>query len=144
VAVYAVTADPQAHVDQAVKEWNLQYEAFSDPTHTLRNYLKEQGLIEVKISGGEGSTDSSFYKMHPKIKLYKHGVAQPGVLCVNEKGEKLFAWAIDPAFMNLGGATDRPVPADIWSFVKGRLSGDVKDSEPVPSMRIRGKTSILW
>ena len=43
--------------------------------------------------------------------------------------------------MNIGGATDRPVPADIWSYVKGRLSGDVKDTDPVPDMQIRGKDS---
>ena len=69
-------------------------------THTLRNYLKEQGLIEAKISGGENSTDSSFYKVHPTIKLYKYGVVQPAVLCVDTEGKKLFAWAIDPKFVS--------------------------------------------
>ena len=75
-------------------------QCFSDPTHTLRNNLKERGLIEVKISGGENSTDSGFYKVHPKIKTYKHGVVQPGVLCVDAEGKKLYAWAIDPAFVS--------------------------------------------
>ena len=49
-----------------------------------------------------------------------------------------------PLQMNLGGATDRPVPADIWSYVKGRFSGDVKESDPIPKMNIRGKTSLLF
>ena len=75
-------------------------QVFSDPTHTLRNYLNEKGLIEVKISGGENSTDSSFYKVHPKIKHYKHGVVQPAVLCVDTQGNKLYAWAINPAFVS--------------------------------------------
>ena len=69
-------------------------------THTLRNYLKEQGLVEAKISGGENSTDSSFYKVHPEIKHYKYGVVQPAVLCVDTEGKKLFAWAIDPRFVS--------------------------------------------
>ncbi len=30
------------------------------------------------MSGGDESTDSNFYKVHPYIKLYKYGVAQPG------------------------------------------------------------------
>jgi hypothetical protein len=34
------------------------------------------------------------------------------------------------------------VPADIWSFVKGKLTGKVKDSDPVPEMRIRGKDTM--
>ena len=49
-------------------------------THKLAKYLAEQKLVEIKISGGENSTDSSFYKVHPSIKHYKYGVAQPGKL----------------------------------------------------------------
>ena len=47
-------------------------------THKLVKYLAEEKLIEIKISGGENSTDSRFYKVHPAIKHYKYGVAQPG------------------------------------------------------------------
>ena len=74
----------------------MHIQIVSDPTHVLRNYLHEQGLITIKISGGENSTDSAFYKVHPLIKRYKHGVAQPGVLCVNSEKKVLFAWAVDP------------------------------------------------
>ena len=62
-------------------------QAFSDPTHTLRNYLKEQGLIEVKITDRKAS---SYFES------YVHGIAQPGVLCIDKNGTKLFSWAIDP------------------------------------------------
>lgn len=104
-------------VDQAMKEsegWDggseegtgpercpsLFLQCFSDPTHILRNYLDEKGLISIRISGGENSTDSGFYKVHPKIKNYKHGVAQPGVLCVKPDGSKIYTWAIDPSFVS--------------------------------------------
>ena len=144
MAVYGVCAEGQPDVDRAIKDWELNYEVFSDPTHTLRNYLNEKGLIEVKVSGGENSTDSGFYKVHPKIKHYKHGVVQPGVLCVTSEGQKIYAWAINPALMNLGGATDRPVPEDIWKYVKARLDDSIKKEDPVPKMRIRDKTSATF
>ena len=67
----------------------------------LRNYLDEQGLISIVVSGGENSTDSGFYKVHPKIKYYKNGVAQPGVLAVKPDKTVLFAWAINPSFVSL-------------------------------------------
>ncbi len=66
-------------------------------THVLRNYLDSKGFVSIRISGGENATDSSFYKMHPRIKLYKHGVAQPGVLCIKPDSTVLYAWAIDPS-----------------------------------------------
>ena len=47
-------------------------------THKLAKYLAEEKLITIKISGGENATDSYFYKVHPEIKHYKYGVAQPG------------------------------------------------------------------
>ena len=46
--------------------------------------------------------------------------------------------------MNLGGATDRPVPEDIWKYVKGRLDDSIKREDPVPKMRIRDKTSATF
>ena len=79
---------------------NLPLQAWSDPQHKLRNYLNDEGLIDIKISGGENSTDSGFYKVHPKIKEYKWGVAQPGVLCVNSDRKPLYAWAINPSFVS--------------------------------------------
>lgn len=78
-------------------------QCFSDVTHVLRNYLDEKGLISIRISGGENATDSGFYKVHPKIKNYKYGVAQPGVLCVKPDASVVYAWAINPALVSTGG-----------------------------------------
>ena len=80
---------------------SLLFQLLSDPTHVLRNYLNEQGLINIRISGGENATDSTFYKVHPRIKNYKDGVAQPGVLCVKPDKTVLYAWAINPHFVSL-------------------------------------------
>ena len=54
----------------------------------MRNYLKEQDLVEPKITV---NPDNKFFKP------YEHGVVQPAVLCVDRKGKKLYAWAINPA-----------------------------------------------
>ncbi len=53
-------------------------QCYSDPTHVLRNYLAEQNMVTIVISGGDNATDSRYYQIHPFIKPYKHGVAQPG------------------------------------------------------------------
>ncbi len=64
-------------------------------THILRNYLAEKEMIDIRVSGGENAT--AFYKVHPKIKQYKYGVAQPGVLCVKPDATVVYAWAIEPS-----------------------------------------------
>lgn len=52
------------------------------------------------MSGGENSTDSNFYKVHPRIKQYKNGVAQPGVLCVKPDATVIYQWAIEPSVVS--------------------------------------------
>jgi len=75
----------------------LYLQCYSDVTHVLRNHLDSKGYISIRISGGENSTDSNFYKMHPRIKNYKYGVAQPGVLCIRKDLTVLYSWAIEPS-----------------------------------------------
>eukprot|EP00731_Ephydatia_muelleri_P031582 Em0023g89a len=105
-----------------MRDWNLKFKCLSDPTHILRNYLAQEDLITIAVSGGENATDSRFYQVHPKIKYYKNGVAQPAVLCVKSDRKVLYQWAVVPQLTNVGGASDRPVPAEIWSLVQIRLS----------------------
>ena len=40
-------------------------------------------------------------------------MAQPGVVIEDESGHVLYHWAIVPSEMNMGGASDRPLVADI-------------------------------
>ena len=53
-------------------------QCFSDPTHILRNYLAEQDLIDIRISGVETPTEGKFYKVYSNYRNYSHGYAQPG------------------------------------------------------------------
>lgn len=75
VAMYGVTAQPQEEADKAVVQLGLHYKAFGDPDHNLAKHLKEKGLLDVIITRRADS-------MHPKVKDYKDGLAQPG-MCVS-------------------------------------------------------------
>ena len=44
---------------------------------------------------------------------YENGMVQPGVVVEDTDGKILYRWAIVPSEMNFGGATDRPLVADI-------------------------------
>ena len=56
--------------------------------------------------------------------VYPAGMVQPGVVIETDDGEILFRWAINPSEMNLGGATDRPLVADIVASLESILRGD--------------------
>jgi peroxiredoxin len=45
--------------------------------------------------------------------VYANGMVQPGVVVEDSDGKVLYRWAIVPSEMNFGGATDRPLVADI-------------------------------
>ncbi|NET09499.1 MAG: redoxin domain-containing protein [Merismopedia sp. SIO2A8] len=54
---------------------------------------------------------------------YPNGMVQPGVVIEDSEGEILYKWAIVPSEMNLGGASDRPLVADIVSSLEQVLKG---------------------
>lgn len=45
--------------------------------------------------------------------IYEHGMAQPGVIIEDARGNVLYSWAVVPSEANWGGATDRPLVGDI-------------------------------
>ena len=60
---------------------------------TLRNYFKEQGLIDVVITGGPGSENEDLYY---KIREYPNGMSQPGILLVKPDLTVVYSWASQP------------------------------------------------
>jgi hypothetical protein len=54
---------------------------------------------------------------------YPNGMAQPAVVAVDASGKVVYSWAIVPSEMNLGGATDRPLPAEVWAGIQAGLTG---------------------
>lgn len=144
VALYGVSAEPQRKVDKATRDWHLDYQVFSDQSHVLRNYLSEQGMVSIQITGG-GEHPSTFSKVHPFIKLYPNGVAQPGLVCIKPDRSVLFSWAIEPSLSNLGGGTNRPVPREIWGSVQAKLADPTASSDgvvAVEDMHMLGMCSI--
>jgi hypothetical protein len=145
VEVYAITAQTQDLVDQLRRDLNLQFKCFSDPAHVLRNYLAERDLINIRVSGVENQTEGKFYKVYSNFRNYSHGYAQPGVLCMTPDRTVLYSWAIEPTTMNIGGASDRPVPADIWNIVQLKMTGKASEQEIQQAyhrVRHRGNCSI--
>ena len=55
--------------------------------------------------------------------VYENGMVQPGVVIEDASGAVLFRWAIDPNTMNMGGASDRPLVADIVGGLENILAG---------------------
>ncbi|MGD1913254.1 MAG: peroxiredoxin family protein [Rivularia sp. (in: cyanobacteria)] len=60
--------------------------------------------------------------------VYPNGMVQPGVIIEDSEGKILYKWAIVPSEMNMGGASDRPLVADIVAsleqILKGQENGD--------------------
>lgn len=80
-----------------------------DPTNELAKHLK------VNITDKK----TTAFKDHPS--WYPHGLAQPALIVVDQQGRNLFHWAIVPSEMNLGGASDRPLPDAVWTVVEKQL-----------------------
>ena len=68
-------------------------QCWSDVDLTLRNYFKEQGLIDVVITGGPGSENEDLYY---KIREYPNGMSQPGILLVKPDLTVVYSWASQP------------------------------------------------
>uniref|UniRef100_A0A1X7UBW3 Uncharacterized protein n=1 Tax=Amphimedon queenslandica TaxID=400682 RepID=A0A1X7UBW3_AMPQE len=68
-------------VDEVIAKTKAPFPIFSDPEHKLRNYLSEQELLQVVISGGEQSKNE-FYKNFKWFAPYKNGVAQAAIMFI--------------------------------------------------------------
>ncbi len=71
----------------------MHTQCWSDVDLTLSNYLKEQGVIEVCITGGPGTEKEDLYF---KIREYPHGMNQPAILLVKPDGSVVYSWASRP------------------------------------------------
>ncbi|KAK4101981.1 hypothetical protein N658DRAFT_495915 [Parathielavia hyrcaniae] len=115
-AVVAATAEAPPELLQKVRSsTGFTDTVIVDPENLLAKELKSRGLVDVAI------TDSQVYR----LRGYKHGMAQPALLVLKSDGTALQRWAIVPALMNLGGATDRPILAEVWEKAQKQLRGEV-------------------
>jgi peroxiredoxin len=107
-ALIAITSQ----LDQRVQaDWELGFDVLSDPENTLA--LRFGAAITPK--------EQTPLAGHPTE--YAHGMAQPAVVALDINGQVLYRWAIEPAETNLGGASDRPLPAFVWASIEAARQG---------------------
>ena len=56
------------------------------------------------------------------FKPYKHGVTQPAIIYIDDKGATIYAVAIQPSKINLFGAKGRPEASAVWKEVQEYLA----------------------
>ncbi|KAH6632510.1 hypothetical protein F5144DRAFT_630354 [Chaetomium tenue] len=112
--IAAATAEVPEHLDKFRASTGFSDTVIVDPENALAKHLKKEELLDVAIS------DSQLYQ----LRGYKHGMAQPALLVMKRDGTVLQRWAIVPSIMNIGGATDRPVLAEVWGNVQKQLRGE--------------------
>ena len=106
--LYGVTAQAQAGVEEAMAEWGLDYKVISD----VENVFAKRFDIAVSEKEMPGE--------------YANGMAQPGVVILDQTGKVLVHWAIDPHHANGFGALDRPTPDVIWGAFEAARAGDAE------------------
>ncbi|KAK4141790.1 uncharacterized protein C8A04DRAFT_30635 [Dichotomopilus funicola] len=107
--VIAATAEIPKHLDAVRKATGFTDTVVVDPENVLAAELKKRGLLDIAVTPWRG---------------YEWGLAQPGFLVVRGDGRVMGRWAVVPALMNLAGAKDRPVLAEVWEDVRRQLKGE--------------------
>jgi thiol-disulfide isomerase/thioredoxin len=109
--LFAITSHGPDAAAAAHEQWGLTYEAHSEPTNSLAQRF------------GVSITPKAATPLAGDPAEYPAGMAQPAVIALDGAGNVLFRWAIIPSEMNIGGASDRPLPADIWRVIAAKLAG---------------------
>jgi len=106
-----ITSQSSELAEQAKTDWGLDFDIVSDPS----NALAEQFQINV--------TDKAETPMADHPTEYPNGMSQTGVIVLNKAGDVVYRWAVDPTEVNLFGASDRPLPDDVWAAIVADRDG---------------------
>jgi hypothetical protein len=141
--IYAITSEPQTLASRAQEEWGFGFEAVGDPHHEISGTCRERGWLELFVNPRLGlleqsaRSDLGWEPSHPK------GYFQPGVIALAADGRVLYRWRGVPTHKNMGGATERPAAAHVWSQVERALAEPGPDAalDADPPLDSRG---IPW
>ena len=61
-------------------------------------------------------------------------MVQPACIVVDSSGYEIYSWRLQPSPENLGGAIDRPFPAEVWAYVQAKLDGVPESQLPAVSI----------
>lgn len=109
--IIGITSQSAEPAEQAKVDWGLDFEVASDPTTTLAQ------RFDINVTPKSESPLAD----HPTE--YPNGMTQTGVIVLNRSGELIYRWAVDPTEVNLFGASDRPLPEDVWAAIEASRSG---------------------
>lgn len=109
--VVAITSQSTDAVRRLSAAWGLRLDVASDPDNTWAR------RFDVAITPKEATILAADPVEYP------HGMAQPAVVALDADGRVLYRWAIEPSTMNLGGASDRPLPDDLWAAIEAARTG---------------------
>ncbi|MGH1492789.1 MAG: peroxiredoxin-like family protein [Acidimicrobiales bacterium] len=112
-----ITSQSPELAAEAKQAWALDYDVISDPS----NALAQRFDINITAKTETPMAD------HPTE--YPNGMSQTGVIVLDRSGEVIYNWAVDPTETNLHGASDRPLPADVWAAIEAHRGG----TEPEPT-----------
>jgi peroxiredoxin len=107
-----ITSQSEDGAQKAHQDWGLSFPTHSEPSNTLASRF------------GIAITPKENTPLAKSPDEYPHGMAQPGVVIVDQNGQPLVQWAIKPGKANHNGATDRPLPSVIWAALQSVLNGD--------------------
>lgn len=106
-----ITSQSTELANEAKQDWGLDYDVVSDPS----NALATQFGINITAKADTPMAD------HPTE--YPNGMSQTGVIVLNKAGDVVYKWAVDPTEVNLHGASDRPLPDDVWAAIVADRDG---------------------
>ena len=115
-AVFAVTSEPQTLATEAGKCWELDFKTIGDPHHEIAGECRANGWLSLFVNTERKAIAGTHgYGAHPR------GFFQPGILALTREGRVLYRWRGRPTRKNMGGATERPVPSEVWKKVSAAL-----------------------
>jgi len=142
--IFAITSEPQTLAREARASWQLDFETVGDPHHEIADTCRERGLLDLFVNERmeflrASTAGRDFSPSHPK------GYFQPGVLALTGDGRVLYRWRGVPTHSNMGGATERPTAAYVWSHVEAALKqGDGAADAPLDADPALDSRGIPW
>ena len=101
-----VTSQSVEAAQEARENWGLHYDVVSDPSTELAQSFQ----IDITPKAATPLAD------HPTE--YPNGMSQAGMVVLDRDGAVLYRWAVNPTAANFFGASDRPLPDDVWAAIE--------------------------
>lgn len=106
-----VTSQSADAAQSAKDNWQLHYDVVSDPSTELAQSFDIDITPKAATPLAEHPTE------------YPNGMSQSGMVVLNRAGEVIYQWAVNPTAVNLFGASDRPLPDDVWAAIEAAQAG---------------------